>query len=168
MRHAMKLFVFSAVVFVLARGLLVTSLRASSGSSCLYNCESSLCADYSNHSSYCEEKRAECQAYCSRPDAYQAWGAIAYSRSDKAYGSAWNQDTKADATKVAMKNCAQHGANCVLWVSFNKECAAIAVDGNHTGWGTANARYYAKERALKECANNGGRNCYVLDSVCSQ
>jgi len=168
MRQTIKVLLFSTGAFLLAPGLTVTSLQASSGSKCLYDCETPVCADFGNHTADCEDRRAHCQAYCSRPDAYQSWGAIAYSKSDQGYGSSWNQDTKAEATTLAMKNCAQHGSSCVVWMYFNKECGAIAVDGTHTGWGTANARYYAKERALKECANNGGRNCWVLDSVCSQ
>jgi len=168
LRYTIKFLILSGLAFILEPGLLVTSVSASSGSQCLYDCETPICANFSNQSADCVSTRARCQARCSRPDAYQAWGAIAYSKSDKGYGSAYNVDTKDGATKEAMKNCSQHGANCVVWMSFNRECGAIAVDGSHTGWGTANARYYAKERALQECANNGGRNCAVLDSVCSQ
>lgn len=168
MRYTIKLLILSGLAFIFEPGLLVTSVSASSGSKCLYDCETPVCADFGNHSADCENTRARCQAHCSRPDAYQAWGAIAYSKADKGYGSAYNFDTKDGAAKEAMKNCSRHGANCVVWMYFNRECGAIAVDGSHTGWGSANARYYAKERALKECANNGGRNCAVLDSVCSQ
>lgn len=157
-----------AAAIVLGPKLLVTELPAGSASGCLYQCETSVCADFSNQTGYCQQVRARCQAHCSQPNAYQAWGAIAYSKKDKAYGSSWNQDTKAEATKMAMDNCIKHGSNCVLWIYFNKECGAIAVDGNFAGWGTANARYYAKQRAIEECTSNGGRSCYVLDSVCSQ
>ena len=168
MKQRTKSLILVAATLVLASTLLVTSLPAGSASGCLYTCETSLCADFSNHSSFCEETRARCQAHCSQPDAYQAWGAIAYSKKDRGFGSAYNFDTKDAATKQAMKNCSAHGADCVVWVYFNKQCGAIAVDGSFTGWGTANARYYANENAVKECRSAGGRNCAILDSVCSQ
>jgi len=168
MTGRVRRFILLGAAVVLGPRLLVTSLPAGSGSGCLYQCETSLCADFGNHSQYCVDIRAKCQAHCSQPNAYQAWGAIAYSKKDKAYGSGYNFDTKAEATKTALNNCSKHGVNCVVWIYFNKECGAIAVDGSFTGWGTANARYYANERAIKECTAAGGRNCQVLDSVCSQ
>jgi len=161
-------FLLWGVAIVLGPRLLIPSLPAASGSGCLYHCETPVCADFGNHSQFCVDTRARCLAYCSRADAYQAWGAIAYSKKDKAYGSGYNFDTKDEAKKTAMNNCRKHGVDCVVWIYFNRECGAIAVDGNYTGWGTGNARYWAKDRALKECAAAGGRNCQVLDSVCSQ
>ncbi len=168
MRQRIRSLILLGAILVLAPQLLVRSLPAGSASGCLSDCETSLCSDFGNHTSFCEETRARCEAHCRQPDAYQAWGAIAYSKSDKGFGSAYNFDTKSEATKKAMENCSAHGNDCAVWIYFNKECGAIAVDGKFTGWGTANARYYANERAMKECASNGGRNCTVLDSVCSQ
>jgi hypothetical protein len=132
---------------------------------CLYECETSLCADFGNNTNLCVDRRAECQTKCSN---IKYWGAIAYSSKDKGAGWSFGWNDLDQAKKEAMSRCSKRGAACQLWVWFDNSCGAIAVDGNTITWGTAYAKADADARALLECRKAGGRNCVVQASVCSR
>ena len=57
-----------------------TSALGQSVGNCLYECETSMCADFGNKTDLCMKRRAECEVKCSK---IKYWGAIAYSAKDK-------------------------------------------------------------------------------------
>jgi len=135
------------------------------GGDCLYDCEGSICADYGNHSDYCGEMRAKCQARCSGK---RWWGAIAYSAIDKGYGVSYEFDKVDDAKAYAMKRCNLSGKACKLQCWFENECGAVAADGKIVTWGTAFLKSDAQRRALEECRKAGGRACAIEAWSCSK
>ncbi len=82
-------------------------------------------------------------------------GAIAYSKSTGGYGYAWGHATRADAERVALRNCdgadasiKVHGQNA--WIAF-----AHGSDGA-TGWAWSDSSAAdARRRAAAQCANHG-------------
>jgi hypothetical protein len=96
------------------------------------------------------------------------WGAIAYSKSDKAAGWSWEQVDKPSADNLAMQNCRkQGGMQCQVTTSFQRTCASVAASGNFVGAGTAGNRASAQKAALDQCAGSGGKNCEIEAWVCS-
>jgi Domain of unknown function (DUF4189) len=160
---------FLLVLLMLALGLKPfppSSAAAQDAGACLYQCEGSVCYDFGNHTSLCQETRAKCQARCSGK---KLWGAIAYSKSDKAFGWSIEQNVEADAKKAALAKCiANGGAGCQVWVKFENECGAVAADGNIATWGTAAVQATAQQRAILECKKAGGKNCTIAAWACSK
>jgi serine/threonine-protein kinase len=82
-------------------------------------------------------------------------GAIAYSKSTGRYGYAWGKATRADAERVALRDCrasdafvACHGTN--TWL------ALASGSGESYGWGWSNeSAARARETALTECSKRG-------------
>ncbi|HEY3738373.1 MAG TPA: DUF4189 domain-containing protein [Bryobacteraceae bacterium] len=139
-----------------------TSLAAGD---CLYDCEGSTCYDFGNHTTFCQEQRAKCQARCS---GRRLWGAIAYSKPDGEFGWTIKWNTEAEAKKDAMARCVKTGKACEMWATFENSCGAVAADGNIVTWGTANVQSSAEQRAVAECQKAGGRNCKVAVWACSK
>jgi hypothetical protein len=97
-----------------------------------------------------------------------SWGAIAYSKPDKAAGWSYEKSDKATAERIAMQECSkQGGAKCLVEASFSNACGAVAADGALVAWGTADTKANAQQRAVAECAKSGGRKCAVEASLCS-
>jgi hypothetical protein len=153
------------LLLVLALGMKPSRRNSLVGGDCLYNCEGSTCADFGNTSSMCQQLRAKCQARCSGK---RWWGAIAYSKKDKAYGWSTGVNDRDAAKKEAMQKCVQHGGTgCEFWAIYENECGAVAIDGSITTWGTAYLRKDAQARALLECQKAGGKNCTIQVWSCS-
>jgi hypothetical protein len=131
----------------------------------LYECETSTCADFGNHTDLCVQRRAECQVKCST---IQFWGAIAYSSKDKGAGWSFGWNDLDKAKKEALNRCSKQGAACQLWVWFDNSCGAVAADGSIVTWGTAYSKADADQRALLQCRTAGGKKCVIEASVCSR
>lgn len=153
------------VILAVALQLAPQSFAQNPSSSCLYQCMGSTCADYGNHSDMCLEIRARCQAKCSQQS---FWGAIAYSVKDGGYGWSTGLADVNEAKKQALQNCTKHGAACKVWIYYNRQCGAIAADGEKVGWGTSSSRLNAEQRAVQECQQGGGKKCAVQVSSCSE
>jgi hypothetical protein len=126
MKRSIRLLIPLCACFALGPEYDVTFLAAEDAGSCLYHCEGSTCADFSNHSSMCVELRAKCQARCS---GRKWWGAIAYSKKDKAYGWSSGLNDREAAKKEAMQKCVQNGGKgCEWWAIYENECGAVAID----------------------------------------
>lgn len=108
----------------------------------------------------------QCIKYTCRAS-LDVWGAIAYSKPDKAFGYAYEKEDQATARKVAMENCRKHGTNCAVETVFSRACAALAAGGDHVGWGTDRTRAGAEKRALSECSFTGVQGCAIQTWVCS-
>ena len=133
--------------------------------SCLYQCEGSICYNFSNTTALCQETRAKCQARCSGK---RWWGALAYSAKDKAFGWSVDHNDQSEAKKEAMTRCSATGADCKLWAYFENECGALAADGKIVTWGTAYLKENAQQGALQECKKAGGKNCAIAVWACSK
>lgn len=164
MKPATNLLLLVLIVFALTLKP-SRSISAEAGDNCLYDCETSVCADYGNKTYMCMELRAKCEARCS---GRRQWGAIAYSTPDGGVGWSYNFNSLDDAKQEAMRRCKLQGKACKLWAWFENECGALAADGNIAAWGTAFLEPDAKQRALLECRKAGGKKCEVEASVCSK
>jgi hypothetical protein len=155
------------ILFLLPLGLGTIPSRSTAavGGDCLYECEGPICGNYSNHTDFCTQLRANCQARCS---GRRWWGAIAYSAPDKGFGWSTDWNTVEGAKKQAMDRCVVHGSACKLWTYFENECGAVAADGKIVTWGTAYVREYAQRKALSECQKAGGKNCAIAAWACSK
>jgi hypothetical protein len=99
---------------------------------------------------------------------HEEFGAIAYSRATGHYGYSSQEASRADAEDVALNHC--EGRDCRIKIWFKNSCAALATsqDGKYTGWAHDLDLDEAKERAVEECRNVGGRRCRVLVSACTR
>jgi len=136
-------------------------------SACIDSCYSN-CTAYPLGSS----SRSACVDRCIEFDCktkyVNIWGAIAYSRKEKAAGWSYQQSDQTSANNVAMRNCVkQGGAKCELVTSFSKTCASLAADGEIIGWSSASSKDAAQQQAMAQCAKYGGKNCAVQAWVCS-
>ncbi len=115
----------------------------------------------------CNNMPELCGIQC-RNQGRDSWGAIAYSVKDGGFGysEGWTDLTRAKQT--AQDNCLKHGTACQVWMWFNHECGALAADGEKVGWGTSSSKPSADQRALTECAKNGGKKCAIQVSQCSR
>ena len=153
------------LVAILALGTKPSRHTSAVGFDCLYDCQGPICSDFGNHSDWCGELRAKCQARCS---GRRWWGAIAYSAPDEKYGFAYEFNNVEAAKKEAMARCSRIGKACKLWIYYENECGAIAADGNIVTWGTAFLQANAEQRAMAECRKAGGKNCAIKIWSCSK
>jgi hypothetical protein len=144
---------------------LLTLAHAQSMNYCIDKCWSSCSAEPmgSSAKSNCVD---QCIKYSCRAS-LDVWGAIAYSKPDKAYGYSLELENEATARKVALENCRKHGTACVVETVFSRTCAALAAGGDHVGWGTDRTREAAEKRALSECSLTGAKGCAIQTWVCS-
>ena len=161
-RPLIRLFVIVALGMAVSRP---TAVGGQSVGHCLYECEGSTCADFSNRWDHCLKIRAECQAKCS---SLKFWGAIAYSTKDKGAGWSFGWNDLKKAQQEALDRCAKQGTACTLWAWFDNSCGALAASGDIVTWGTAYGKDDADQRALLECRKAGGKNCAIAVSVCSR
>lgn len=100
------------------------------------------------------------------------FGSIAMSP-DQAYGGAYNYRTKAKAKGVAMRGCKRNSnypGKCRSMGWVRNGCMAVAIKTNSSGWITAWASGYARNRAgakrqaFKRLPGSGGR---IRASVCT-
>ncbi len=101
-----------------------------------------------------------------------AAGAIAFNPYNMAWGWASGYSTQIQAKNQANFNCKY---NCNNWVTFSKgQCAFAAADWTRSnnsysgafGWGRSSNKSTARNRALIECRNHGGRDCRILVWSC--
>lgn len=102
----------------------------------------------------------------------EAFGAIAYSRSTGNYGYSYGKASRPEAERVALGFCAaqrDRAQDCGVLVWFWNSCAALAKASNGAyGGDHAADRPSAQQAALRICANYGGGDCRVIQTVCSR
>src|SRR5690349_23531544 len=86
---------------------------------CIDHCFSATCSGEPMGSSAKEACVAQCIQYTCRAS-LNVWGAIAYSKPDKAFGYSFEREDQATARKVAMENCRKHGTSCVVETVFSR------------------------------------------------
>jgi Domain of unknown function (DUF4189) len=96
------------------------------------------------------------------------YGAIAYSRRTGHYGYWRGAETQAGAERRALDKC--EGRDCRIAGWFRNSCGALATgeEGEIYGFGHDIRLDEAKERAVRECRNNGGHRCRVRVSACAR
>ena len=97
------------------------------------------------------------------------YGAIAYDRHSGAYGYSYNWESRIKAEAVAMRNCEQQGSDCEVMVWFDRQCGAVAAngDGGAAYWGLGDTKNAAKAAALRKCERAHGERCEVKVARCS-
>ena len=126
----------------------------------------------------CEGKWGKCttdMSGCSFSDGHHpppapraiAWAAIAYSAPDMKEGHAQGKRDRASAEQEAMAMCQQHGHQCAIRATFNKQCGALAADGTVTGVGVAADQSASLQKALEDCRRAGGARCAPHVAFCS-
>ena len=144
------------------------------------------CYDYCLDQFHCEASvtREEqtchdtCQQMCSPGGVlYNKWnnsapatgfGAIAYGRESTAAGWAYGQADAATAKRVALTNCAAHGGDCKLIVTFKNDCAAVAASGLTVGFDEGASQPEAQANALTDCKRRGGGRCEIKAWSCAR
>lgn len=97
--------------------------------------------------------------------AADTYGAIAYSETTGAFGSATGYPSYARAELAAVRRCGQ--LDCAAVVSVRNGCAALAVGlGYAYGWGRDASSASAESRAMSECSARA-TNCAIVSSICS-
>ena len=140
--------------------------RAQDINACIDRCFTATCSAEQPGSSAKEACVSQCIEYTCRAP-LKVWGAIAYSKPDRAYGYSFELEDQATARKVALDGCRKRGTNCVVEAVFSRACAALAAGGDHIGWGADHTRAGAEKRALSECGLTGAKGCAVQTWVCS-
>ncbi len=161
--------VFSRILFPLAIALsiLPQAHAQNTANQCIDGCFGLACSANPVGSSAKQACIDRCLSTC-QTKTVNPWGAIAYSKSDKISGWAYEQADKATAENMAMRYCTrQGGKQCQVVNSFYRTCASIAADGNAVGWGTGGNKETAQQQAMGQCARSGGRNCAVEAWSCS-
>jgi uncharacterized caspase-like protein len=95
------------------------------------------------------------------------YGAIAYSPGNGTYGSALQYANRPLAEQQAMRECGKSDCQIAAW--FFNSCGALATDSDGA-WGADYNNDEQRARALAQarCAKEGGANCKIVYSICSQ
>ena len=135
---------------------------------CVSECQASTyCDSEMNASGECGRALNDCyRSQCNRPT--RLYGAIAYGAGSMAYGYAYDLPDAAAANRKALANCAAHGKDCKLAVSFSNGCAAVAAgnDGRFAV-GQAASEADAQSKAVSACGHSGGQHCEVQAWSCT-
>ena len=97
----------------------------------------------------------------------QSYGAIAYSASSGAYGYSEKYANRTQAESRAKQECGKSDCEIAAWY-FNS-CGALAADDDgHWGGAQGGNEEGARRAASARCEKEGGRNCRVIATQCSQ
>jgi Domain of unknown function (DUF4189) len=148
----------------LAIGVNVSGLAASAQSvnRCIDQCFSAH-IDQPGHT----ELRDMCVKQCGKPRVL--FGAIAYGAQSQATGWAYDYETEDEARHHALSNCAPHGNDCRVVMSFSNSCGAVAAGTNlryATGEGVSEKQ--AEADALAKCGGAGGTQCDIQAWTCTK
>jgi hypothetical protein len=96
------------------------------------------------------------------------YGAIAYSKRTGKYGYWRGAETQRGAERHALDACV--GRDCRIEVWFRNSCGALATgeEGEIVGSAHDDRLDEARERAVRNCRNNGGHRCRVVVSACAR
>ena len=94
-----------------------------------------------------------------------AEGAIAADREGRV-GLSYNYSGRRSAEERAFEEC---GRGCRIVTIFRRTCAAVATgERGAYGWATNEHLRRAEERALDNCAREGGRRCRIATRGCDE
>ncbi|MGE8238117.1 MAG: DUF4189 domain-containing protein [Stenotrophomonas indicatrix] len=102
---------------------------------------------------------------------HKTWGAMAIGRGGDT-GVSKGKDSKREAETVALAQCATWGADdCKVMLAYENQCAAIATPkASNTGSSFAGGPTVqsASDAAMKSCTKEGGLQCEIVYSDCSE
>ena len=109
--------------------------------------------------------------FASAAPAFAEYGAIAYDRTNCAWGRSWNYSGQSGADQRAMSECSSQGSSCQVVAQVGPgQCGAVAATDSCSGygWATRSNTTDAQIVALEQCRNyNPGLSCSIKVSVCS-
>jgi hypothetical protein len=100
-------------------------------------------------------------------EARDYYGAIAYSKTTRAQGYVYDQDSQDEAESAALVSCSDSASDCEPLIWFRNACGALAVssEGAYGGtWGEDEAT--AEQKALKACGEYA-KDCQIVRWVCT-
>ncbi|MGD0230438.1 MAG: DUF4189 domain-containing protein [Syntrophorhabdales bacterium] len=122
-------------------------------------------------SRYIQGQCVEHTQHCTEEGTYVTpdFGAIAYGKTKKSYGTSYKWASRAKAESVALQKCSQYANDCEIAVWFRNQCGAVVTrsDNQLYYWGLGKTEGEAKSVAMKECTKNNGQKCEVLISQCA-
>lgn len=93
------------------------------------------------------------------------YASLAIDRKDgELYGWAINYNSQSAADERALGECEKNGGDCHVVLRFKGGCGVYVVErgnGSLYGWGTANTRTEAENRAMEEARARGGNDLVV-------
>lgn len=102
----------------------------------------------------------------------KTWGAIAVSSTTNLVGVSAGEMSKEDADSIALKKCGAEGdRNCRISISYENQCAAIAIPSSGKGQAysaSAATEEEAVSGAVESCSDTGGGKCVRFYSDCSK
>ncbi len=127
---------------------------------------------YTSCSNYIRGQCVEYTRHCIETDELYAtpdFGAIAYGKARKSYGTSYKWASRTKAEGVALQKCSQHENDCEIAVWFRNQCGAVVTrsDNQLYYWGLGTTEGEAKSAAMKKCTKDNGRNCEALTSQCA-
>jgi len=110
--------------------------------------------------------------WASAAPAFAEHGAIAYDRTNCAWGRSWNYPGQPGANNRAMSECSSRGSSCQVVAEVGPgQCGAVAAIDSCSGygWATRSNTTDAEIVALQQCRNyNSGLRCTIQVTVCSE
>lgn len=118
---------------------------------------------------YGNQQQAQPQTLTPLPRWVSQWGAIATDKVNGILGAATGLSTKTEAQQAAMVDCrAKGGAPCKLEITYDNECATLAVGSKGYSINTGSTADAANQLAIKTCSADGDDpDCHVYYSACS-
>ena len=102
------------------------------------------------------------------PAAAQSWGALAFSENGTAYSYSRNYATKEEAEQGAMSECSKYASDCKIYDTFENRCTSLAGSPNGVyGWAWGGDLQARQQRAIAECAKQGGTECRMVVNFCT-
>lgn len=98
--------------------------------------------------------------------AAEQYGAIAYSRSTKAHGWAYDYPSRSAAENQALSKCRSQANDCTVPLWFRNACGALAIGSSGYGTAWATERGTAERQALVLCRRHS-QDCAVKRWVCT-
>lgn len=104
-------------------------------------------------------------ASVSTAQVFDYFGAIAYGKQSRRWGSSFDFKTRVVAERRALGQCGADDCEVIVW--FKNACAALARAGNEDlGWAWADSRAEAERVALGYCSK-AGAGCQIVVWACS-
>jgi hypothetical protein len=106
-------------------------------------------------------------AFAEAAEARDYYGAIAYSKTTRAQGYVYDEDSQDEAESSALVSCSDLASDCEPLIWFRNACGALAVssEGAYGGtWGEDEAT--AEKKALKACGEYA-KDCQIVRWVCT-
>ena len=112
------------------------------------------------------ELRDMCVQQCGKPKV--TFGAIAYGPESEATGWSYDYETEDEARHMALRNCAPHGNDCRVVMSFSNACGAVAAGSNKRyAIGEGVSEKQAQADAMAKCSKAGGTECDIQAWSCT-